>query len=89
MNFIPVDEIPKKNSGRVNAMEHKSVYNYLMEFMKMNIKYARISFTPADYSDIYSAADSIRTAISRCGASAKVVIRGDDVYLMRTDMEVK
>lgn len=87
MNFVPVNELPKKKTGKVCTVDHKPVYQYLKEFMKMDIKYAKVAITPMDYSNPDSAESCLRMTINSAGLPIKVARRGDDVYLVRTDKE--
>ena len=87
MNFIPVEKIPNKKTGRVAPSEYKPMASYLKEFMKMNTRYVRVSFASLDYANIKSAATGFRAAVRRSRLPIKVSVRDEDIYLMRTDME--
>ena len=88
MNFIPVEQIPKKRSPRSgDLVDYKPMGEYLKEFMLMNVKYVKVAFSYLDYSNAESAYVSIRDAAKRHGLPIAAVLRDDDVYLMRTDME--
>ena len=87
MNFIPVENLPKKMSGRVALNDYKPMASYLREFMKMNVKYAKVDYTPLEYANAESAYCGFRSAIKRCGLPITVATRGEDIYLIRTDKE--
>lgn len=88
MNFIPVDHIPKKNTPQAGEYsEFKPMHNYLREFMKMNAKAVQVIFKPSEYANAKSAYVSLRQAIGRYKLPIKASMRGNEVYLTRTDME--
>ena len=88
MIFIPVEEIPKKRTPKAGEfVEYKSVHDYLKEFMKMDVKYAKVSINRFDYASDTSACTVFHVSIKRHGFPIKVVRRGEDIYLVRTDKE--
>ena len=88
MNFIPVEQIPKKEGPKSGEfVDYKPMGDCLKEFMRMNAKYVKVEFSYLDYANIYSAYNSFRDSAKRYGLPITAVIRGDDIYLMRTDKE--
>lgn len=89
MKFIPVEKIPQvRTCNGGYSSEYKPMYAYLTEFMKMNVKYALVTFAPTDYANSKSAESCIRDAIRRHSLPIKIVVRNrEDIYLTRTDME--
>ena len=88
MNFIPVEQIPKKKAPRSGEfVDYKPMGDCLKEFMRMNAKYVKVVFSHLDYATVMSAYTAFRDAAKRYGAPITPVLRGDDIYLMRTDME--
>lgn len=88
MTFVKVDNIPKMHATRTDTTsDRKPLYSYLKEFVKMDVKYVKVVFASDDYFDLWSAANCLRAAAARTDFPIKVVQRGEDVYLTRTDME--
>ena len=90
MKFVVVDELPvaKRHKNRVN---YKGTYNHtakqLEEFVAMGVKYVRVEFYKGEYSGHESMRITLRDSLNRCpDLPIKVVQRGTDIYLVRTDM---
>ena len=81
MNFTPVDYLPERR-----YTTYKKVGAYLQEFMKMNVKTARVDYTPEEYTSAQCVSTPFRYAINADGYPIKVQIINGDVYLTRTDM---
>lgn len=78
MNFEVVTEIPKRTN-------HK-LANYLNEFMRMNVKTARVCFTAGEYKSIRIGAGCLGVAIKRNGFPIDVHVQEGNVYLTRRDI---
>jgi hypothetical protein len=88
MNFIPVDCVPKKNTPKAGDFsEFKPMRSYLREFMNMNVKTVKVIFKPFEYANPKSACTGFGQTVRRAGLPVKVSLRGDDIYLTRTDLE--
>lgn len=85
MTFIPVDELPvqrKKSYDKRNG-------DFLREFLKMNVKYARMDITEFDYAHAFSAYSSIKRVISFHGLPVNVKLINHDIYLINLELEDK
>lgn len=58
----------------------------LMEFVNLNVKAKECIFTENEYSSVKSAQNSINGSAKNYGIPVHAVIRGEKVYLERTDM---
>lgn len=88
MTLVPVEKLPGKHTRKdVAHCDNKSVRTYLREFMKMNVKYARVNFTGTDYSDISIAHRAIRNSAYRSALPIQVMRRSGQLYLIRKDLE--
>lgn len=85
MRFITVNEIPKKES--LKNRSYSNVRAQLEEFMKMNVKYAKVLYTNEEYSSVASMSHTIARSISRASFPIRLVENFNNVYLVRTDME--
>lgn len=93
MKLISVKKLPEKVYRR-HKSPRKSVKGYLVEFMKMNVKYAKIAYGDDDYIHNRACVSSFRHAItSRYVVNARaefpIIVKeiNNDVYLIRTDLE--
>lgn len=88
MTLVPVEKLPEKHTRHdITACNNKSVQTYLKEFMKMNVKYARVDFTNMDYSDLSIGYRTFRDSVYRSALPINVVQRSGHVYLIRKDLE--
>lgn len=79
MKFTEVKEIPKAR-GRNNLQL------LIKEFMSQNIKYARVDLKEGEYSCMKVAYASLFEAIRKSEEPVKVRKRGNELYLVRTDI---
>lgn len=93
MKLVSINKLPDKVYRR-HMSQRKSVKQYLVEFMKMNVKYAKVVYSDSDYVHNRACVASFRHAItSRYAVNARpeypIIVReiNNDVYLIRTDME--
>lgn len=77
MKFVKVDEIPKRKPAR-------DMYAYLKEFMRMNIKMARVD--DHGYKTDRIAANCFASAVRRHVFPIDVRQSGGAVYLIRRDI---
>lgn len=88
MTFVPVEKLPAKGRRNVNGQcEWKPLKSYLDEFMKMNVKYAKVEFENGEYSNWRAAYESLRHSIERAVLPIDVKMRVYGVYLIRRDLE--
>lgn len=81
MTFTQVKKFPaKKANGNAEV-----VCGYLNEFMKLDIKAAKIAFEEDEYSTVHSAYNCLHRAARKWGFPIRVSIRKDDIYFIRTD----
>lgn len=81
MRFTEVKEVPMRSNGR-NVLLVKE----LEEFVNMGVKNVKVTFTPGEYKNLNSCQSTLRKAIKREHLPIRVMIRGEDIYLVRTDM---
>lgn len=80
MKAIAVNCIPEKRHGN-----HR-LQNFLRDFVSMNTKFAKIELNVDEYSSPTVARSCMSIAAVRGGHPVKVKLRGNDIYLIRTDM---
>lgn len=85
MRFIEVEEIPNKTEAKPTVQYHKTGKE-LEEFINMNVKYVRVIFGENDYKSLHVAHVTLDKATRYHGYPIKTVVRGTDLYLMRTDI---
>lgn len=78
MNFEKVKGIPKRTNHKLT--------NYLNEFMRMNVKTAKVHFSDGEYKSVRIGAGCLGVAIKRNGYPIEVHVQEGDVYLMRRDL---
>ena len=81
MRFTEVKEVPMR-SNRRNTLLVKE----LEEFVNMGVKNVKVTFTPGEYKNANSCQATLHKAIKREHLPIRVMIRGGDIYLVRTDM---
>lgn len=80
MKAIAVNCIPERQNGN-----HR-LQNFLRDFVRMNTKFAKIELNVDEYSSPTVARSCMAIAAVRGGHPVKVRLRGNDIYLVRTDM---
>lgn len=80
MKFIEAD------LEKTEVCAYKKLKNDLEEFMRMNVKSARVVYTKAEYVCATSAKASLRIAARRYSLPIKALMRNGNVYLIRTDL---
>ena len=73
-----VDGVPKRENFKLKT--------YFDEFMNMNFKTARVDLDKDDYKSTKVAYEVLRIGVKRHGYPIKVLMRGSDIYFVRTDM---
>ena len=92
MTFVPVDELPKKASGRQKcrpSAEFASYHNYkeeLERFMSMNVRIVKIVVAPGEYGPKTDFRCPIRDAIKYLDFPIDLKTRNKEVYLVRRDI---
>lgn len=83
MRFVTLkeNEIPsfRRNMTKLEAE--------LTEFMSMNVKCVKVTFTELEYKHANSAYSSFGKAIKRYAVPVRVFMHQGKLYLMRTDMD--
>lgn len=80
MTFTKVEKVPK-----VRRPKHRLVA-FFEQFMAENIKVAQVKFNEHDYKNATSAQNNLHRAARNHGFPIKVMKRGEEIYLVRTDM---
>lgn len=80
MRFVEVAKIPQKIRATNHKLEHE-----LLEFMRMDIKTARVEFDEYEYSSIDSLRVCLKVVCSRIGLPIAVKMNNGEVYLVRSD----
>lgn len=79
MKFTVMEELPRKR-------EYNPLGKYLEEFMRMNVKVARVDFDAHEYASAKVCQTTLYTSIKRRALPIKTSVRNNEVYLIRTDM---
>lgn len=80
MRFTEVKEVPKVCGRNVLLLKE------LEEFVNMGVKNVKATFKPDEYKNLNSCQATLHKAIKREHLPIRVMIRGGDIYLVRTDM---
>ena len=72
--------------GLPSKREYNPLGKYLEEFMRMNVKVARVDLSEREYASPRGCQTTLHTAIKRRAMPIKAVMRNKEVYLVRTDM---
>ena len=80
MRFTEVKEVPKVCGRNVLLLKE------LEEFVNMGVKNVKVTFKPDEYKNLNSCQATLYKAIKREHLPIRVMIRGRDIYLVRTDM---
>ena len=79
MNFIECkDGLPRIERNRLKYV--------FMEFMRMNIKVAKVDFKEREYKNTTIAYHTLHRACKRHAVPITVRMRNGEVYMVRTDM---
>lgn len=70
----------------VPVRKQHSLKRFLDDFMLTDAKHLKVEYAEGEYSNAYSAYESMRGAIKRHKYPIRVNIRNGEVYLTRTDM---
>lgn len=80
MKAIAVNCIPERKHG------YHKLQTFLRDFMSSNIKFAKVELSADEYSSPTVARSCMDIAAKRGAFPVKVRLRGNDIYLVRTDM---
>lgn len=87
MKIIPVECLPERQPKTLR----KNINDIIEEFVRMNVKYARVEFGSLEYASVKSAHDAIKVHILyHPGGNdypVKMKFINGDIYFIRTDME--
>lgn len=83
MKLIPVNELPERN----HRTGKKSNLDCLQEFLKMNVRYAKLDVPELDYVHPFSAYTSTLNSVKRFKLPVAVYFINGDVYLANLEME--
>lgn len=86
MTFTPVDKLPEKGPNMPKA-PHKKNAEHLKEFLKMNVKYAKMDFGPLEYISTESARASTTNLIGWYGLPIKATVINSELYLINLELE--
>ena len=81
MTFTQVKKFPRERSWS----KREKLEGYFTEFMKLDIKAAKIGFEPDEYSNVHSAYNCLHKGAKKLEFPIRVSKRGDDIYFIRTD----
>lgn len=79
MTFTKVKEVPKRN-------DKHDLRALLNQFVAEDIKVAKLNFNEHDYKRASYAATACAQSVKRGKLPIAVMRRGEEVYLVRTDM---
>lgn len=80
MRFTEVKEVPKVRGRNVLLVKE------LEEFVNMGVKIVKATYAPGEYKNLNSCQATLHKAIKREHLPIRVMSRGEDIYLVRTDM---
>ena len=83
MTFVPVDKLPERGP---NAPQKKNA-DHLKEFLKMNVHYARMVYSPLEYSSLHSAKGATDKTIKHLGLPVRTKIINRELYLINLELE--
>lgn len=86
MKLIIVKELPKIKRHKYSYAEMQAKFE---EFMKLNVRLAKVEFREGEYSSIISARNVMARSAATHGFPIKVMMRNYEVYLERLDMMEK
>ena len=86
MTFVPVDRLPEKGPNAPKT-PHKKNAEHLKEFLKMNVKYAKMDFGPLEYISTESARASTANLIRWYGLPIKATVINGELYLINLELE--
>ena len=87
MRFIEVKEIPENGGkGSKKRVSYHRLDKELEEFMRMNVKYAKVVFGENEYANSNACRNNMKRACKYHGYPIKTIERGHDIYFMRTDI---
>ena len=82
MTFTPVEKLPEKQKNT-----YKKNTDMLNEFMKMNVKYARVEYSKTDYCSESSVVGSLSKSIRTNMYPIRLKTINGELYLIRKDLE--
>ena len=74
-------EVPKKRSNKMYKLEAG-----LKEFMAMNVKVAKVTWTDIEYKSSRSCYESLHKAAKKFGFPIDVTTRKGEIFLIRRDI---
>lgn len=75
--------------GEIPRSIGKGVHNIrsqIEEFMAMNVKVAKVTWTSIEYKDYKSCYQALHKAVDRGGYPVQVLTRNEEVYIIRKDI---
>ena len=79
ITFTKVETMPKRHGNN-------HLQKFIEEFVKNEAKIAKINYAPGDYKTPSVCRSVLATTVTRSGyRSIKVIKRGDEVYLVKTE----
>ena len=82
--FSEVKNVPKKMATGKSKGQHLQVL--MEEFMTEGIKIAKVNIPEGHYSSMMVRYGTIKAGAKKSENPIKVMKRGDEIYLVRTDM---
>lgn len=83
MTFTPVDRLPDRGPNK----PQKKNTDHLTEFLKMNVKYARMDYGPLEYASLHSAKGANDKTIKHYGLPIRTQIINSELYLINLELE--
>ena len=83
MTFVPVDKLPERNP----KLSYKRRADILKEFLKTNVKYARVDFSMLEYSCAKDVRSAMSQAIKTWRLPVEVKLINNEVYLINLELE--
>lgn len=83
MNLIPTEKLPCRKANS----EYKNLRAYLIDFMHMNVPYAKVEYAPEEFAHILSARNCFTRMIRMCDFPVGTTIVNGELYLVRLNRE--
>lgn len=83
MNLIPTEKLPCRKANS----EYKNLRTYLLDFMHMNVPYAKVEYAPEEYANTLSARNAFARMIRICDFPVQTIIINSELYLIRLNWE--
>lgn len=83
---LDIDEIPRANPGRRHIEDSPMLRDALEHFVKRGVKIGLLEYDEGDYMNLWTAYRAIFGIATNAGLPITARLRGNNVYVVRTDM---